>query len=134
MGDSAQMTVAAIREGQRAAVVMMLTRQASGLATAAPSSTAAPACQNAITQMHTHAHATINTHTGMHMDPMPNDKDILRTNVLELLLTIILITISFFFYSLIHLFVYTMSENFEKWSSKFPRTQGGDLTLLVLLN
>lgn len=81
MGDGAQMTVAAIRGGQRAAVVMMLTRQANGLATAASSSAAAPA--RLPKRSHTNAHScTCNkyTHAGMHKDPGSNDKDVQGMN------------------------------------------------------
>lgn len=50
MGDGAQMTQAAIREGQRAAVVMMLQTAWRQLR---PPFSAAPACLNAVAQMHT---------------------------------------------------------------------------------
>lgn len=59
-GGEAQKTVARVR---RAAAVMMLTRQANGMATAASSSTTAPAC---LPERHrtlcTHMHIQQNTH------------------------------------------------------------------------
>lgn len=71
MGEGTLMTVAAIRPGQGAAVVMMLTRQANGLATAASSSTAAPAFPSKVQSYNvTHEMKRIYARTrfGMHID------------------------------------------------------------------
>lgn len=71
MGDGTLMTVAAIRLGQGAAVVMMLTRQANGLATAASYSTAAPALPSKVQSYdvtHEMKHIYARTDFGMHID------------------------------------------------------------------